>query len=115
MTVTYVLSTLLGKLRLAIGDKTVAAAVFTDEELQIFLDNNDDSINLAGADALEAWAASYGANADSEHIGDYSYTQKIVANLLSLAASLRAKEAAGPVAQIASWDLTTVEEIAEVE
>lgn len=86
-------STNIGKIRLKIGDKTISIAVFQDEELQVFLDNNSGSINLASAEALESWAASYGANADSEGIGDYRYSQKIVDNMLALAKRLRDAEA----------------------
>lgn len=70
MTTTYDLSTNIGKIRLTIGDKDTDDAVFTDEELQVFLTETG-SVNLASALALEAWAASYLANVDSEKIGDY--------------------------------------------
>jgi len=93
MTVTYILTTDIGKVRLKIGDKPPATTVFTDEELQVFLDNNLQSINLGAAEALESWAASYGANADSEGIGDYRYSQKIIDNMLALAKRLRDAEA----------------------
>ncbi len=105
MTVTYVLSTNIGKMRLAIGDKTVSDPIFTDEELQVFLDNNGDDINLASADALEAWAAQYGANVDSEHISNYSYSQSIITKLLSMAKALRDKAAGVPIVTWAEPDL----------
>ena len=70
MTVTYVLTTDVGKVRLLIGDKAIATAHFTDEELTVFL-ADEGSVNLGAAAALEAWAAEYSANADSEKIGDY--------------------------------------------
>lgn len=92
MTFTYLMTDNNGKVRLKIGDKT-SPGVFSDEEIAVFLANNSNSINLASAEALEAWAASYGANADSEHIGDYSYTQRIIDNMLALAKRLRDAEA----------------------
>lgn len=104
MTVTYDLTTDIGKIRLTIGDKNILAPVFTDEELQVFLDA-EGSVNLAAAGALEAWAASYSANPDSEHIGDYSYSQSVVNKMLALAAKLRAN-AEAPAMDIASMDLT---------
>ncbi len=105
MTVTYDLSTLVGKVRLNINDKDILHPVFTDEEIQYFLTENGNSVNLASATALESWAASYAANASSETIGDYAYQQKIVQNMLELAKSLREKEASIPAMTWAEMDL----------
>ena len=94
MTTTYDITTTVGKVRLTIGDTDVhpsSDAVFTDEELTYFLTERDDNINLASADALEAWAAKYIANADSESIGDYDYAQSTAKKMMALAAALRAK------------------------
>jgi hypothetical protein len=109
MTVTYDLTTDIGKIRLIIGDKIIATPVFTDEELQVFL-TTEGSVNLGSAAALEAWAASYGANADNERIGDYSYSQNIIKNLLDLAARLRGTAAGIPAMDIASMNLTGIVE-----
>jgi len=103
MTVTYDISTDVGKVRLLIGDKLISSPIFTDEELTAFLTANSGSINLAAATALEAWAATYGANADSERIGDYSYTQSIVDRMLALAKRLRDTEANTPSALSTTW------------
>ena len=118
MTATYDITTAVGQVRLVISDTDVTPstdAVFTDEELTYFLGLHSNNINLASADALEAWAAKYGANADSEKIGDYNYTQKIIANMLSLAKRLRDTESESPVFEWSEPDLTcgsgiTVEE-----
>lgn len=91
------------KIRLKIGDKS-APYVFTDEELTEFY-TAAGSINLASADALEAWASTYGANADSERIGDYNYSQRIIDNMLKLAERLRKTEAETPAIDWASLDL----------
>jgi hypothetical protein len=93
----------LEKIRLKIGDKTVPYH-FSDVELQAFL-TDEGSINMAAAAALEAWATEYGFNADSEHIGDYSYTQKIIDNMLKLAASLKKADAEKPSITWAEPDL----------
>ncbi len=106
MTATYVLTTNIGKVRLTIGDKDITDTIFTDEELQIFLDDNGDSIPLASADALEAWASTYLANADTEKIGDYSYGQKIVDKMLALAKRLRTADAATPAFEWSEYDLS---------
>ena len=113
MTVSYDITNNIGKVRLKIGDTSITDYVFTDEELGVFL--TDQSVNMAAADALEAWAAKYATNADSEHIGDYSYSQKIQDRLLNQANKLREIEASIPVIDWAEMDLTegsgiTVEE-----
>lgn len=102
MTVTYDITTNVGKVRLTIHDNDISNPVFTDEELTYFLTQNSSNINLASATALEAWAAAYGPNANSEKIGDYSYTQKIVDDMLALAKRLRDKEAGVPAITSAS-------------
>lgn len=104
MTVSYDLSTLVGKVRLIISDKNINNAVFTDEEITYFLTENSNNINLAAASALDSWAASYATNADSEKIGDYAYTQGITKKMTDLAASLRAKDASAPVIDWAELD-----------
>ncbi len=109
MTATYDISTVVGQVRLVIGDTDVTPAtdaVFTDEELEYFLTKHSNSIPLAAADALEAWAAKYAANADSEKIGDYAYSQKTVERMMGLANQLRDTEANIPVSTRAELDLT---------
>lgn len=111
---TYDLATDVGKVRLLIGDKVITDPVFTDEELQYFI-TAQGSLNLAAAEALESWAASYGANADSEGIGDYRYSQNIVTKLLDLAKRLREKEAETPAMAWSEMDLTCGSGITEEE
>ena len=109
MTATYDLSTDIGKIRLIISDKDIADCHFTDEELQVFLDS-EGSVNLASAAALDSWAAAYALNADSEHIGDYSYSQKITDKMLNLATRLRAADAAVSALTWAEPDLLGTDE-----
>ena len=52
----------------------------------------------------------YSANADSEKIGDYSYTQKIAANMLKQAETLRTKESGIPAMTWAELDLAETSE-----
>ena len=99
------------KVRLLTGDKNPLDYVFTDVEIQVFLDLNGDSINLASATLLEAWAAQYGANADNEKIGDYSYAQTIVNKMLALAKRLRETDAMTPAMDWASFNFTDIEEV----
>lgn len=106
MTATYDLSTNNGKLRLSIGDTDTSDTVFTDEELAIFLDGA--SLNMAAAAAMEAWASKYAANANSEKIGDYSYSQKTVDDMLKLAQRFRDKDASIPVSDYGEMDLTDI-------
>lgn len=114
MTFTYDLTTLIGKVRLIVGD-TTAPSVFTDEELQVFLTICSSSINLASAMALEAWAAKYTANADNERIGDYSYSQNITKKMMDLAAKLKENEEGIPVLDWAEMNLTYGSGITEEE
>jgi len=77
-----------------IGDITLTDPVFTDEEISFFLTQQGNDLNLTAAACCVAWAAKYGANADSEHIGDYSYSQNILDKLLKMKdAFLEAAEA----------------------
>ncbi|GAH72244.1 unnamed protein product [marine sediment metagenome] len=93
----------IAKIRLKIGDTTVAYQ-FSDPELQSFLDD-EGSVRLASAAALEAWAAVYATNPSSETIGGYAYSQKIADNMLSLAKRLRTSEAETPAMTWAEPDL----------
>ena len=101
--------------RLKIGDTDSTDYVFTDAQITYFLTSNSDNLNLAAADALEAWIAKYTTAPDSEKIGDYSYSQKIVANMNKLRNELRAKDETTPVFEWSEPDYTcgsgiTVEE-----
>ena len=93
----------IAKIRLKIGDRTVTYQ-FTDGELQSFLDD-EGSVGLASAAALEAWAAVYAANPDSETIGGYAYSQKIVDKMMGLAKRLREKDSQTPAMTWAEPDL----------
>jgi alanine dehydrogenase len=112
MTTTYDITNIVGQMRLKIGDITLTDPIFTDEELTYFYVANTNNINLASATALESWAARYGANADSENVTSYSYTQSIVTKLLAMAKRLRDIEDAAlalanntPAADWAEMDL----------
>lgn len=58
MAFTYDLGTDIGKIRLAITDTTEASPVFSDEEIQVFLDESDGDLDKAAARALRAIATS---------------------------------------------------------
>ena len=106
MTVTYDITTLVGKVRLKISDTDTTTYIFTDEEITYFLTENSNSVNLAAADALDAWAAKYVANADSEKMGDYQYTQKSVDKMTKLAQRFRDTESGTPYMTWSEPDLT---------
>ena len=105
MTTTYNIANNVGKVRLITGDKDITNAAFTDEEINVFLTEQSGNVNLASADVLEAWAATYGQSPDNEKIGDYSYTQKIISNMLALSKRLRDTDASTPVFEISEMDL----------
>ena len=116
-TYTYDLATEIGKSRLLISDNDiipVTDAHFTDEEIQIFLDL-EGSVNLAAAAALESWAAYLSDSADSEKIGDYSYSKKSVSNKLALAARLRENDANAPALTWAEMNFTDIDEDEAIE
>ncbi len=100
------------KIRLKIG--AVISATFTDVQIQAFLDM-EGSVNLAAAAAIESWAAAVISGAESERIGDYSYSKKAIDNALALAQRLRDNEANIPVMDIASMDLTAGSAITDEE
>jgi len=110
MTETYDITNNIGKVRLRTGDNVIGSIIFSDEEIQIFLDAQSESVPLASAELLDAWAAKYGQSADSEKIGDYAYTQKIITNMLKLAQRLRDEVAAKPYLKVAEMDLNAIGE-----
>ena len=118
MTASYDLNTNIGKVRLKIADTDVTPATdahFTDEEIQVFLDEASDDILLASALALEAWAAALTETATSEKIGDYAYTKKQTDNMLALAQRYRDASGSGPVVDWAEMDLEAIGELEESE
>ena len=102
----------IARVRLIIGDHPVpiTGAHFTDEEIIEFLTTNGGNITLAAADALGAWAAAYATSPDSEKIGDYAYTQKIIANMNKLKKELEEKDATTPYLTWAEMDLAAIGE-----
>jgi len=110
MSLPYDITTNVGKVRLTIGDTDATAYVFTDAELTYFLTDNSSNISLAAADALEAWMAKYTTSPDSEKIGDYAYSQKIVEKMNKLRNELRAKVESAPYLTWAEMDLSGVED-----
>jgi hypothetical protein len=115
MSFTYVLTTNIGKVRLKIADTDGTSFHFTDEEIQVFLDEASDDILLAAALALEAWAASLSESSTSEKIGDYAYTKKQTDNMLALAQRYRDASGSGPVVDYAEMDLAAIGEFEESE
>lgn len=57
MAFTFVMTNNIGKVRLLIPDRVEANAVFTDEEIQAYLDMNDSNVRRAAAEALETIAS----------------------------------------------------------
>ena len=111
MTATYNVTTDIGKIRLMIADTSIITPHFSDEELAFFLSLYPGSYRLPAAQALEAWASAMSQTADSERIGDYSYTKKQVSNLLALATKLREDENTNPIVDWSSMDFTTYGDI----
>jgi hypothetical protein len=55
----YDITTVLGKTRLEIGDTDSTAQLFTDEELNVYIDTRSDNVLLAAADACDALASRF--------------------------------------------------------
>jgi len=110
---TYDITTLVGKLRLMIGDTDIVPttdAQFNDEELTYFLTTNSNNLNLAAADALGAWIGALTRELKSEKIGDYSYTRDTIANMNKLKEELEDKDETTPYLTWAEMDLSGVED-----
>ena len=106
MAFTYDLTTDIGKVRLLISDKVhspTSQAQFTDAEVTAFLTMASDVVKMAAVYALESWAATLSDTVDSEKIGDYAYTKKVVANKLAMADKYRAEVEAADNAPILEW------------
>ena len=117
MTVTYDITNSVGQIRLMVGDNNIVPvtnAVFSDEEITFFLTQNGSDLNLTAAALCKAWAAKYGANVDSEHIGDYSYSQTIVDKLLKMAANFTAAATGSPSLAIASFNFTDTDDTEDI-
>ena len=103
----------IARLRLMIGDTDIVPttdAKFTDEELQEFITQAGGSIIGAAITALEAWMGSLSRELKSEKIGDYSYTRNTIEHMQKLKDQLIEKDTSTPVLEIASMDLSGVED-----
>lgn len=110
---TYDLATDIGKVRLLIGDTDISPttdAQFSDEEIQVFLTMASNSILIAAAYALEAWASALTDSLTSEKIGDYAYTKKEAETKRALAKEYKLQEAESPYLTWAEMDLTGEDE-----
>lgn len=91
---TYDLGTDIGKIRLRILDKDANRAVFTDDELQVFLDAEGGSWLLAAALALETMATDTKYLSKRVRLPDYEVDQTtIAAGLLAQASAIRQRVA----------------------
>ncbi len=107
---TYDLTTDIGKVRLLIGDRDITPitdAQFSDEEIQAFLDLGG-SILMAASKACEAWASNLKTALTSESIGEYSYKQGTVANLIKLADKYAQQDREIPYFNWAEMDLASI-------
>jgi len=108
---TYDLTTLIGKVRLKIGDRDIVPitdAQFSDEEIQVFLDEAGDDILLAASLALEAWASNITDSLKSEKIGDYAYSMDSAGRKIELAKKYKAESDAAPAM---GWSSMALEDV----
>lgn len=107
MSFSYNLANNIGKLRLKIQDTSATKTLFSDEELQVFLDETGADLNLAAANASDVLASRAAQLAKSEDIGGYSYSAE------RMAAEFRAQ--ADRFRALASGELEAAPEIAIAE
>lgn len=101
MAFTYDSATTLGKVRLQVGDTDSTAALFTDAEVQVYLDQRADNILQTAADLCEVLATRFSREFDFEtdrQKFSRSQRQKMYAEM---AATLRVR-AGGGVQSVAS-------------
>ena len=119
MTVTYLIANDIGKVRLAIADidtttttgaRSTWTVLFTDEEIEVFLDQADDDIWMAASYALNSIAASRSMLAKVLKLGDFSEDLSKLADSIRAQAKVYAEKAmsepAGAAAEIAQTDFT---------
>ena len=107
MTFTYSstsIITVLAKVRLEIGDTDSTAALFTDEELQVYIDSRGSSVLLAAADACDQLATRYGRAYDFETDG-----QKFARSQASKAYADRAKQLRARAYGVTTADSTRID------
>lgn len=110
MAFTTDVSTLIGKVRLYIQDQTEATALFTDDEIQVFLTAEGDDVLCAAARALDTVAASTALTAKMIKIGNYaSDTRNAAKELREQADTYRAMAATSATVEMALTDYNAVE------
>ena len=107
MAFTYDLSTNVGKVRLKIRDTDSTKKLFSDAELQFFVDDNDVDLDLAAADALEALVANAALLHKLEELGEYKIDSKgMAAALMKAAERYRARSEEAPAIDSAERNLS---------
>ncbi len=94
MTYTYSstsLGTILAKVRLEVGDTDSTAPLFTDEELQVYIDARGTNVLLASADACDALAVRYARAFDFETDGQKFSRSQMAKMYREMAGALRAR------------------------
>ena len=95
MTFTYIPGTVLGTVRLLCTDRDPDNEIFSDEEIAVFLDLNEQDVRLAAADALDQIAASQALILKYIEVNGLRTNGQAVANALhQQAESLRSRAAA---------------------
>jgi hypothetical protein len=95
MTFTYIPGTPTGTVRLLCTDRDPDNEIFSDEEIAVFLDLNEQDVRLAAADALDQIAASQALILKYIEVNGLRTNGQAVANALhQQAESLRARAAA---------------------
>ena len=106
MTFTYdgTPNTVLEKVRLEIGDTDSTAALFTDEELNVWITNRSDNVLLAAADACDAAARKLARAYDFQTDG-----QAFKRSQLSKAFADQAKDLRARAGGVTTVDVTKID------
>ena len=106
MACTYDITTDRGKVRRLVNDTSTTSCTLSDAEIDAFLSMSSSDVLMAASYAAEALAATYMDSANSEKIGDYSYSKKTADNYIALAKKYKEESASTPYLTWSQFDLT---------
>jgi len=86
-------TTNIGKVRILIGDRNPDEWIFSDDEIQAFIDLNSDNLYFAAADALETMAANDAMIQKRIRLNDLSDDRVSISRELRLLAAQKREQA----------------------
>ena len=95
--------------RLKVGDNDASAQLLTDDEVDFFLDQNGDNLNLSAAEALESLAANVAQLAKRQETSEFQIERRSTSEYLTLAKQLRDEEKNKPATAVAQLNVSPFE------